>query len=228
MRLLLIEDDKKVAAFIVKGLTESGYVVDVRHDGRSGLEATQEESYDLIILDWMLPGIDGITVCKKIREFSKNIPILFLTAKETPSDKVKGLDAGADDFLSKPFAFMELLARIRALLRRGTRTLDKLFIDDLEINVNERKVVRGGKTIELSNKEFAILEYMVRNKNRLINRATLTEHVWNIDFDRGTNLIDVYINYLRKKLDVGSRKQLIHTVRGAGYVLKEETHEPES
>ena len=162
------------------------------------------------------------------REFSKNIPILFLTAKETPSDKVKGLDAGADDFLSKPFAFMELLARIRALLRRGTRTLDKLVIDDLEINVNERKVVRGGKTIELSNKEFAILEYMVRNKNRLINRATLTEHVWNIDFDRGTNLIDVYINYLRKKLDVGSRKQLIHTVRGAGYVLKEETHEPES
>lgn len=222
MRLLLIEDDKKVAAFIVKGLTESGYAVDVRYDGRSGLETAEEESYDLVILDWMLPGIDGITVCKKIREFSKDIPILFLTAKETPSDKVQGLDAGADDFLSKPFSFMELLARIRALLRRGTRTVDKLVVDDLEINVNERKVLRGGKPIDLSNKEFAILEYMVRNKNRLINRATLTEHVWNIDFDRGTNLIDVYINYLRKKLDVGSRKQLIHTVRGAGYILKDE------
>ena len=222
MRLLLIEDDKKVAAFIVKGLTESGYAVDVRYDGRSGLETAEEESYDLVILDWMLPGIDGITVCKKIREFSKDIPILFLTAKETSSDKVQGLDAGADDFLSKPFSFMELLARIRALLRRGTRTVDKLVVDDLEINVNERKVLRGGKPIDLSNKEFAILEYMVRNKNRLINRATLTEHVWNIDFDRGTNLIDVYINYLRKKLDVGSRKQLIHTVRGAGYILKDE------
>ena len=222
MRLLLIEDDKKVAAFIVKGLTESGYAVDVRYDGRSGLETAEEESYDLVILDWMLPGIDGITVCKKIREFSKDIPILFLTAKETPSDKVQGLDAGADDFLSKPFSFMELLARIRALLRRGTRTVDKLVVDDLEINVNERKVLRGGKPIDLSNKEFAILEYMVRNKNRLINRATLTEHVWNIDFDRGTNLIDVYINYLRKKLDVGGRKQLIHTVRGAGYILKDE------
>lgn len=222
MRLLLIEDDKKVAAFIVKGLTESGYAVDVRYDGRSGLETAEEESYDLVILDWMLPGIDGITVCKKIREFSKDIPILFLTAKETPSDKVQGLDAGADDFLSKPFSFMELLARIRALLRRGTRTVDKLVVDDLEINVNERKVLRGGIPIDLSNKEFAILEYMVRNKNRLINRATLTEHVWNIDFDRGTNLIDVYINYLRKKLDVGSRKQLIHTVRGAGYILKDE------
>ena len=222
MRLLLIEDDKKVAAFIVKGLTESGYAVDVRYDGRSGLGTAEEESYDLVILDWMLPGIDGITVCKKIREFSKDIPILFLTAKETPSDKVQGLDAGADDFLSKPFSFMELLARIRALLRRGTRTVDKLVVDDLEINVNERKVLRGGKPIDLSNKEFAILEYMVRNKNRLINRATLTEHVWNIDFDRGTNLIDVYINYLRKKLDVGSRKQLIHTVRGAGYILKDE------
>lgn len=223
MRLLLVEDDKKVASFIVKGLTESGYAVDVRYDGRSALERAEEEPYDLIILDWMLPVMDGITVCKKIREFSKDVPILFLTAKETAFDKVAGLDAGADDYLSKPFSFMELLARIRALLRRGSRTADKLSVDDLEINVAERKVLRGGKQIDLSNKEFAILEYLVRNKNRLINRATLTEHVWNIDFDRGTNLIDVYINYIRKKLDIGSRKQLIHTVRGAGYILKEET-----
>ncbi|MBL7996910.1 response regulator transcription factor [bacterium] len=222
MRLLLIEDDKKVAAFIVRGLTESGYTIDVRHDGHSGLEAAGAESYDLIILDWMLPGLDGIKVCKKIREFSKDIPILFLTAKETTQDKITGLDAGADDYLSKPFSFMELLARIRALLRRGSRSADKLTAGDLEINVTERKVMRGGKPIELSNKEFLILEYLVRNKNRLINRATLTEHVWNIDFDRGTNLIDVYINYIRKKLDVGDSKPLIHTVRGAGYVLKEE------
>lgn len=223
MRLLLVEDDKKVASFIVKGLTESGYAVDVRYDGRSGLEAAEMESYDLIILDWMLPVMDGIMVCQKIREFSKDIPILFLTAKETTLDKVTGLDAGADDYLTKPFSFIELLARIRALMRRGTRALDRLTIDDLEVNVTERKVLRGGKPIELSNKEFAILEYLLRNKNRLINRAALTEHVWNIDFDRGTNLIDVYINYIRKKLDVGSRKPLIHTVRGAGYILKEET-----
>lgn len=222
MRLLLVEDDKKVASFIVKGLTESGYAVDARYDGRSGLEAAEVESYDLIILDWMLPKTDGVTVCRKIRELSKDVPILFLTAKETALDKVTALDAGADDYLSKPFSFMELLARIRALLRRGSRTVDKLVADDLEINVAERKVVRGGKMIELSNKEFAILEYLMRNKNRLINRATLTEHVWNIDFDRGTNLIDVYINYIRKKLDIGSRRPLIHTVRGAGYILKEE------
>lgn len=223
MRLLLVEDDKKVAAFIVKGLTESGYAVDVRYDGRAGLNAAEVEPYDLIILDWMLPLMDGVTVCRKIREFSKDVPILFLTAKETTSDKVTGLDAGADDYLTKPFSFMELLARIRALMRRGTRAVDKLSVDDLEIDVIERKVMRGGKPIEFSNKEFAILEYLVRNKNRLINRATLTEHVWNIDFDRGTNLIDVYINYIRKKLDVASRKPLIHTVRGAGYILKDET-----
>jgi len=223
MRLLLVEDDKKVASFIFKGLTESGYAVDVRYDGRTGLETAEEESYDLIILDWMLPVMDGITVCKKIRKFSKDVPILFLTAKETASDKVVGLDAGADDYLSKPFSFMELLARIRALLRRGTRIVDKLTVDDLEVNVTERKVLRGGQVIELSNKEFAILEYLLRNKNRVTNRATLTEHVWNIDFDRGTNLIDVYINYLRKKLDIGSRKTAHSYVRGAGYILKEES-----
>lgn len=223
MRLLLIEDDKKVASFIVKGLTESGYAVDVSHDGKKGLDMASENSYDLVILDWMLPGMDGLKICSRIREFSKDIPILFLTAKETALDKVAGLDAGADDYLTKPFSFIELLARIRALLRRGSRAVDKLAIDDLELNVAERKVQRGGRTIELSNKEFAILEYLLRNKNRLINRATLTEHVWNIDFDRGTNLVDVYINYLRKKLDTGSRKPLIHTVRGAGYILKEET-----
>jgi two-component system copper resistance phosphate regulon response regulator CusR len=221
MRLLVIEDDKKVASFIVKGLTESGYAVDVKHDGRSGLEAATVEPYDLIIIDWMLPEIDGIAVCKGIRKKSEQIPILFLTAKETVLDKVTGLDAGADDYLTKPFSFMELLARIRTLLRRGTRTVEQLAIGDLEMIVAERKVFRGGRLVELSNKEFAILEYLLRNKNRLVTRATLTEHVWNINFDRGTNLIDVYINYLRRKLDVGDRKPLIHTVRGAGYILKE-------
>jgi two-component system copper resistance phosphate regulon response regulator CusR len=221
MRLLVIEDDKKVASFIMKGLTESGYAVDVKYDGPSGLEAAAVEPYDCIIVDWMLPQMDGLTVCKAIRKFSTQVPILFLTARETVLDKVTGLDAGADDYLTKPFSFMELLARIRTLLRRGTRAVEQLAADDLEMIVAERKVFRGGQPIELTGKEFAILEYLLRNKNRLITRATLTEHVWNINFDRGTNLIDVYINYLRKKLDVGNQKPLIHTVRGAGYILKD-------
>jgi len=223
MRLLLIEDDKKIASFIVKGLTESGYAVDVEYNGRSGLEAAQTEPHDLLIIDWMLPELDGVAVCKEVRKQDSTIPILFLTAKETVIDKVTGLDSGADDYLTKPFSFTELLARIRTLLRRGSRAIEELCVDDLTMNIAERKVIRGGKPIDLSNKEFAILEYLLRNKNRLISRAALTEHVWNINFDRGTNLIDVYINYLRKKLDAGSRKPLIHTVRGSGYMLKDNT-----
>ncbi|MBX7150023.1 response regulator transcription factor [bacterium] len=221
MRLLLVEDDKKVASFIIKGLTESGYAVDVKSDGRSGLDAALTEPYDLVILDWMLPQLDGIAVCKEIRKENIYLPILFLTAKELALDKVTGLDSGADDYLTKPFSFIELLARIRTLLRRGSRAVEELSADDLMMNVAERRVYRGGMFIDLSSKEFSILEYLLRNKNRLITRASLTEHVWNINFDRGTNLVDVYINYLRKKLDVGSKRPLIHTIRGSGYILKD-------
>ncbi|MFQ5637202.1 MAG: response regulator transcription factor [bacterium] len=221
MRLLLIEDDKKVASFVAKGLTENGYAIDVCYDGPSGLEATEIEPYDLVIVDWMLPEMDGLELCKEIRKFSSSIPILFLTAKDSAMDKVTGLDAGADDYLTKPFSFLELLARIRSLLRRGSRTIEKLEIDDLVMNVSEHTVFRGGEKIELSNKEFAILEYFLTNKNRLVTRTVLIEHVWNINYDRGTNVVDVYINYLRNKLDCGSKRLLIHTIRGAGYILKE-------
>ncbi|MCZ6634350.1 MAG: response regulator transcription factor [bacterium] len=221
MRLLLIEDDAKVASFLDKGLSENGYAVEVRQDGRSGLHAFETNPFDLVIVDWMLPEMDGVAVCKAIRERSSRVPILFLTVKDAVADKVTGFDAGADDYVTKPFSFLELLVRIRALLRRGDTAVETFQVDDLEMNISERTVYRGGEAIDLSNREFSILEYFLRNKNRLITRAVLTDHVWNIDFDRGSNVVDVYINYLRKKLDCGSRRPLIHTVRGAGYTLKD-------
>jgi DNA-binding response OmpR family regulator len=174
MQLLLIEDDRKVASFIVKGLTESGYVVDAAYDGLKGLDAAEAEVYDLVIIDWMLPGMNGIDVCRRIREFAPHLPILFLTARESVPDRVSRLEAGADDYLCKPFAFLELLARIRALLRRGSRMAEELRTGDLLMNVHERKVTLGGRIVDLSNKEFAVLEYLLRNKNRLVTRATLT------------------------------------------------------
>ncbi len=219
MRILLIEDDKKIASFIVKGLSENGYAVDVSYDGKSGLEAAEIDSYDLLIIDWMLPKMDGIEVCREIRHKS-HVPILFLTAKDAVSDKISGLDAGADDYLTKPFSFLEFLARVRTLLRRGSRSIDELNLDDLHMNIVERKVTRNRIVIDLSVKEFAILEYLLRNKNHIVTRVALTEHVWNINFDRGTNLIDVYINYLRKKIDTLG-KPLIHTIRGVGYTMKD-------
>lgn len=220
MRLLLIEDDSKVASFLSKGLSENGYAVEVRNNGQAGLDAFETDPFDLVIVDWMLPEMDGVEVCKRIRKHSSHVPILFLTVKDAVADKVTGFEAGADDYVTKPFSFLELLARIRALLRRGNVAVETFQVDDLEMNVSERTVHRGEERIELSNKEFSILEYFLRNKNRLITRAVLTDHVWNINFDRGSNVIDVYINYLRNKLDCGSKRPLIHTVRGAGYILK--------
>ena len=196
MRLLLIEDDRKVASFLVKGLTESGYAVDVQVDGKSGLDAFAVDSFDLVIIDWMLPEMDGLTVCKEIRKRSPKLPIMFLTVKGDVTDKVAGFEAGADDYVTKPFSFLELLARIRALLRRRHSTVETLCVDDLEMNVAERTVRRGGEQIDLSNREFAILEYFLLSQNRLITRAALADRVWNVNFDRGSNVIDVYINYL--------------------------------
>lgn len=173
MRILLIEDDKKIASFIVKGLSENGYAVDVSYDGKSGLEAAEIDSYDLLIIDWMLPKMDGIEVCREIRHKS-HVPILFLTAKDAVSDKISGLDAGADDYLTKPFSFLEFLARVRTLLRRGSRSIDELNLDDLHMNIVERKVTRNRIVIDLSVKEFAILEYLLRNKNHIVTRVALT------------------------------------------------------
>lgn len=225
MRILLIEDDARVAAFLVKGLTESGYAVDHFSDGRIGMAAFEPETFDLVILDWMIPGADGLEVCEGIRKVSADIPILFLTVKDTTPDKVAGFEAGADDYLTKPFSFLELLARVRALMRRGSRVVDDLTVGSLKMSITERTVLRGQERIDLSNKEFSILEYLMRHRDRLVTRAALLDHVWNLDFDRGSNVVDVYISYLRKKLDDGSGRTLIHTVRGAGYRLKEPTPE---
>ena len=228
MKILLIEDEKKVANFIQQGLSETGFEIDVASDGEIGLQMIHTNAYDVIILDWLLPGKSGIEVCREIRKLDASLPVLMLTAKDTIDDKVVGLESGADDYLTKPFAFEELIARIRALYRRKQITLvdDKdLVIEDLRVNPITRKVYRGGEEIFLSTKEFELLLYFLRHKNRIITRKMLAEAVWKIDFDTGTNFVEVYINYLRKKLDTGSRKPLILTIRGAGYIMKEESGE---
>ncbi|MBL7996238.1 response regulator transcription factor [bacterium] len=221
MRILIIEDDERLSRFLKHGLTQDGFAVDTCADGESALVEFEVNTYDLVILDWKLPGMDGIEVCKEIRKKGSNVPVLFLTAQDSVTNKIEGLESGADDYLTKPFSFMELAARLQALLRRRYAPLETLEIDDLVMNIPERKVTRGGIRIELSNKEFAILEFFIRNRNRLVTHAALTNHVWEIDFDTGTNVIYVYITQLRNKLNCGSRRPLIHTVRGAGYIFKE-------
>ena len=223
MRLLVVEDEKKVAGFIKKGLEEEGYAVDLATDGEEGFALAMDRVHDLIILDIALPRMDGLRVLKGLRERKVQIPVLLLTVRATIEDKVLGLDSGADDYLTKPFAFQELLARIRALLRRKTEAgLPLLQIDDLVLDPARHVVTRSGERIELTSKEFALLEYLLRNAGRVLTRAMISEHVWDYDFDTGTNVIDVYINYLRRKIDSGREKKLIHTVRGSGYILKAE------
>jgi len=223
MRLLVIEDEKKVARFIKKGLEEEGYAVDLAFDGEEGLAMLLDQVHDLILLDIALPKIDGLQVLKKLREKKVRTPVLLLTVRATIEDKVLGLDSGADDYLTKPFAFQELLARIRALLRRKGEVGDPLLrVEDLVLDPARRLVTRGGEKIDLTSKEFALLEYLMRNAGRVVSRAMISEHVWNYDFDTETNIIDVYINYLRRKIDSGQEKKLIYTVRGSGYVLKTE------
>jgi heavy metal response regulator len=221
MRILVVEDEKKIADFIRRGLKEEGYAVDVALDGEEGHYMAATSEYDAIILDIMLPRIDGIALCRKLVEEKITAPVLMLTAKDSVKDKVTGLDAGADDYLTKPFAFEELLARIRSLLRkRGVKEATKLQVDDLILDLLSHKVTRGSREIEFTAKEFALLEYLMRNAGTVISRTAISEHVWDINFDTDTNVIDVYINYLRKKIDLGYEKKLIHTVRGRGYILK--------
>jgi len=223
MKILVVEDEKKVAKFLKQGLEEERYAVDVASDGLQGETLAMSGDYDLIILDIFLPKKDGIVVLKGIRSKQLKTPVLMLTAKSSVEDKVEGLDSGADDYLSKPFAFAELVARVRSLLRRGAAEKSTILkIQDLQLDTVTHKAKRGDKAIELTGKEYALLEYLMRNINRVLTRTVLSEHIWNYNFDTGTNVVDVYVNHLRSKIDDGFEKKLLFTVRGVGYVLKDE------
>ncbi len=220
MRILVIEDEKKVASFIKKGLEEEHYAVDTAYDGETGFYMADVNEYDLIVLDLMIPKIDGLEVLKRIRSDKNNVPILVLTAKDTVEDIVKGLDSGCDDYLTKPFNFTVFLARIRALLRREKIEKEPLLkIADLTLSPVTHKVTRRGKEIELTSKEYALLEYFMRNPDKVLTRTMISEHVWDYHFDSLTNVIDVYVNYLRRKIDKDFELRLIHTIRGVGYIL---------
>jgi heavy metal response regulator len=226
MRILVIEDEKKVANFIKKGLEEEHYAVDTAYNGETGLYMTEVNEYDLVVLDLMIPKIDGLEVLKRIRGNKNSVPILVLTAKDTVEDIVRGLDLGCDDYLTKPFEFKEFLARIRALLRREKEEKEPaLKIADLTLSLVTHKVMRKGKEIELTSKEYALLEYFMRNPDKVLTRTMISEHVWDYHFDSMTNVIDVYVNYLRKKIDKGFEPKLIHTIRGVGYILSAEREE---
>lgn len=223
MRVLVVEDEKKVASFIKQGLEEEGYAVDVAPDGEEGLGMALDRVHDLVILDIHLPRMDGLRVLQELRKDKVTTPVLLLTVRANIEDKVLGLDAGADDYLTKPFAFEELLARVRALLRRRAEAEPPVLrIADLTLDPARHVVTRGGEKIDLSPKEFALLAYFMRNPGRVLTRTMISEHVWDYDFDTMTNVIDVYVTYLRKKIDAGHQPKLIHTVRGVGYVLKAE------
>ncbi len=223
MRILLVEDEEKVASFIRRGLEEEHHAVDVALDGEEGLGLALVTPYDLVILDLMLPRLDGFRVLERLRDEAVQVPVLVLTARDRVDDKVRGLDLGADDYLTKPFAFEELLARARALLRRGKAKVSPvLSVADLSLDPAARRVTRGGNVIDLTAKEYALLEYLMRHHGRVLTRTMIAEHVWDQSFDSYTNVIDVYVNYLRKKIDHDYDPKLIHTVRGVGYVLREE------
>lgn len=220
LRILVAEDDRPVASFLKKGLEAEQYAVDVAAGGEEALSLAEAVDYDLMLLDLTLPELDGLDLLKRLRAQKRNLPVLILTGRNRVEDRVKGLDLGADDYVTKPFAYRELSARVRALLRRGHRPPElKLKVGDLELDRVERIVRRGGKTLELTPKEFALLEYLMRNAGRAVTRVMIIEHVWNFSFDTMTNVVDVYINYLRRKVDAGSEPKLIQTVRGIGYRL---------
>jgi DNA-binding response OmpR family regulator len=222
MRILLVEDDTDLAQFIGKGLKEERFSVDVAADGETGLDLALHNPYALFILDIMLPKLDGLALCRRLRSNGKTAPILLLTARNTVQDKVSGFDSGADDYLTKPFAYAELLARVRALLRRGTaHQLVRLKAADLELDPAARRVWRAGKEIPLTNKEYALLEFLLRNKNRVLTRTAIIDHVWDISYDPLTNIVDAHIRSLRAKIDRDFSHELIMTVRGAGYMLED-------
>ncbi|MBF0593600.1 MAG: response regulator transcription factor [Candidatus Omnitrophica bacterium] len=221
MRLLVVEDEKHIADFVSQGLREEGYAVDVAYDGERGYFLAGTEDYQLIVLDLMIPKMDGITLCRNLRRDKINTPIIMLTAKHSVNDKVNGLESGANDYLTKPFAFKELLARIRVLLRQGAATASSVLeVDDLVLDVLAHQVTRAGQEIVLTTKEFFLLEFLLRHANEVVTRTAISEQVWDINFDSTTNVIDVHINALRRKIDLGHDHQLIQTIRGRGYMIR--------
>lgn len=220
MRILIVEDEHRIARALKDGLEQESYAVDIEFDGEDGYNAASGEEYDLLVLDVMLPGMDGYEIAKKLREQNIHTPILMLTAKDQPRDIVKGLDTGADDYLAKPFSFEVLLARIRALLRRPKESIgDLLQVEDLTLDTVSKEVIRADKTVQLSSKEFALLEYMMRNQGRILSKNNIIAHVWDFDADILPNTVEVFIAYLRNKIDKPFKNQLIHTVRGFGYKI---------
>ncbi|MES2331280.1 MAG: response regulator transcription factor [Bacteroidota bacterium] len=228
MDILIVEDEKKIADSLHKGLDELGYAVQVAYDGKIGEKFFNQQNFDLVILDINLPGINGLELCARIRKKNKQVPIMMLTTFGSVPDKVEGFNAGADDYMVKPFSFDELIVRVRALVKRNFQDSvpvgNLLQIADLEMNLDTKEVTRAGKAISLTAKEFQLLEYLMRNNKRVLSRASIGENVWDIDFDTNTNTIDVYINYLRKKIDRDFPDKLIHTQVGFGYVMKETNH----
>jgi two-component system copper resistance phosphate regulon response regulator CusR len=221
MRLLVVEDEPAAAEFLAKGLREHAYAVDVAQDGAGALERIVANDYDLILLDVLLPHLSGLAVCRQLRADGSHIPILMLTARGGPDQRVEGLDAGADDYLPKPYHFPELLARVRALLRRGPALqAATISVEDLAVDTRARRVERAGRTIQLTTKEYALLEYLVRRRGEVVNRGDIAEHVWDGGFDPFSNLIEVYVQRLRRKIDDGHAVKLLHTRRGAGYTLQ--------
>jgi len=224
MRVLLVEDEAAIAHFIAEGLEEEGFAVDVSHNGKEGLRLALDNlgEYDLILLDWMLPGLSGIEICRAIRKENKLVPIIFLTAKDTVDDVVFGLETGANDYLRKPFAFEELLARMRVLLRTSAGEQNIFRYGDIELNLEVHQVTKSGKPVELTQKEFALLELLLRNKGKACRRTRIIEKVWDINFEHDTAVIDVYINFLRKKLDTPGQTSFIQTLRGVGYRVNDD------